>query len=508
MRSASVRYRIKGTRIYVKPPAATARAGYDAASVAPRLSKWRPSYGGPNSLLTGSLSTLRARSRDAVRQDGTADAGLDALVTNIVGAGIVPQFNTPDAEFNQALADAWLEWTDESDADGRLDFYGQQALIVRSAAEGGDAFARFRVRRLSDGLSVPLQIQVLEGEFCPETMNQPAANGNQIRCGIEFNGFGQRAAYWLYRQHPLDLLVSGGGDLMPVAVPASEVLQLSGVRRPGLIRGEPWLTRALIALHETDEFSDAQLVRQKIAALFAGFVGSEAPELGDEEAVFAGQAEPDSDGIALAPLEPGTMQVLKAGQKIDFNEPPDPGNNYEAFMRGEYRAAAAAIGILYEQLTGDYSQGNDRTWRAAVNEFRRRCAMWQHHLVVYQYCRPVLRRWAELAVLAGRVTLPAGITPAAIARAKWAPQAWEYINPVQDVGARQAEVRNGFRSRRDVVSERGYSVHEVDAEIAADNATADENGFVFDSDPRRSSQKGVAQSPAEPGVDQGGAGGG
>src|SRR5690606_14943669 len=112
-------------------------------------------------------------------------------------------------------------------------------------------------------------------------------------------------------------------------------------------------------------------------ALFAGFVKDEAPD--EDGPVFAGEGDPDGDGAALASLEPGTMQHLPPGKTVEWSDPPEPGDSYEAFMRQQQRAVATALGILYEQLTGDYSTVNDRTFRAAVNEFRRRCAMWQHH---------------------------------------------------------------------------------------------------------------------------------
>lgn len=166
-------------------------------------------------------------------------------------------------------------------------------------------------------------------------------------------------------------------------------------------------------------------------------------------------------------------------------------------MREQKRGVAVSLGILYEQLTGDYNQINDRTFRAAVNEFRRRCAMWQHHLVVFQWCRPILRRWAELAILSGRVRLPAGITLGQVARAKWVPQGWAYIHPVQDVQSKELEVRAGFKSRNSVVSAGGDDVEQVDAEIAGDNKRADGAGLVFDSDPRKTTRSGAASGQGD-----------
>jgi len=490
---ARMRARIKGTQIYVDQGARgmVASAAYDAAGSGPRLARWRPGSTGPNAALGGSLTTLRNRSRDKARQDGIAAAGVASLTANIVGTGIVPQFTTADADFNRQLSELWLEWTDAADADERLDFYGLQALAVRSMIEGGDCFARLRVRFPEDGLPVPMQVQLLEAEYCPESKTEMLPGGRRIVQGVEFDAIGRRAAYWLTRGHPLDGLATAQWSNEPMRISGTEVAHLAVITRPGQIRGEPWLTRALVKLHDFDSYDDAQLLRQKIATLWGGFVRT---GIGLDGEPIPGTVPSAEAGTGVAPLEAGMMQVMAPGETVEFAAPPSPGDSYGEFMRQQLRGIAVAIGCLYEQLTGDYSTVNERTYRAALNEFRRRCATWQHHNVVYQFCRPVMNRWAQLGVLSGAIKPPRGITVAQIARARWVPEGWPYLNPTQDVQARRDEVRAGFRSRADVVAERGYDVAQVDAELAADNARSDELGLMLDSDPRRVSQAGLTQA--------------
>lgn len=505
---AAIRVRNKATGEYIPVlPAVRADAlttvapltpHFDASSQASRMARWRPASGGPNTSISDGIETRRGRSRAAMRNDGSADSGIETLCSNVVGTGIQPQFDTGNPDFDIELGRAFLQWTDEADADGRLDFYGLQWLAFRSMCEGGDVFARHRIRRAADGLSVPYQIQLLESEMCPDSKNENAqALGSRIRMGIEFNAIGQRTAYHMYRAHPFDWGVIPAVNMQTVSVPASEICQMAVVRRPGEIRGDPWLTRALVKLWALGIYDDAQLTRQQIAALFAGFITEDEPDLsGDEEAIFAGESEPDDDGISIAPLEPGTMQKLRKGESVTFNEPPSPGDSYESFLRAQQRFVATSIGILYEQYSGDYSQGNDRTWRAAVNEFRRRIRHFQHHIVVFQFCRPVLARWAALAVISGRVRLPDGLTVADIARAKWIPQRWDYINPPQDIKADKDEVRAGFISRSEKISERGLNPDQVEREINEENERADEAGAIFDTDPRRTTESGGSQAKA------------
>ena len=46
--------------------------------------------------------------------------------------------------------------------------------------EAGEVFLRLRRRLPSDGLRVPLQIQVIEAELCPHTYDRQLPNGNKV----------------------------------------------------------------------------------------------------------------------------------------------------------------------------------------------------------------------------------------------------------------------------------------------------------------------------------------
>ncbi|GFQ71081.1 phage portal protein, lambda family [Trichonephila clavata] len=335
--------------------------------------------------------------------------------------------------------------------------------------EGGECFVRLRTRKREDGLCVPLQLQVLESEHLDNKSNQTLANGNVIRNGIEFNRLGQREAYYLFREHP------GEGSFgESVRVPANDVLHIYRPLRPGQIRGVPWLSSVLLKLYELDQYDDAELVRKKTAAMFAGFITRL-----DPEANILGEGESNEHGVALSGLEPGTMQLLDPGEDIKFSEPSDVGGSYEAFMKQQLRAIAVGTGITYEQLTGDLTGVNYSSIRAGLIEFRRRCGMLQHNIMVFQFCRPVWDRWIELALLSGELDIGEEWTKKEV---KWIAQGFDWVDPLKDQQAQQMAVRNGFKSRSEVVSELGYDIEEIDQEIAEDQRRASELGLNFDSD--------------------------
>ncbi len=53
------------------------------------------------------------------------------------------------------------------------------------------------------------------------------------------------------------------------------------------------------------------------------------------------------------------------------------------------------------------------------------------------------------------------------------------MDPLKDQQAQQMAVRNGFKSRSEVVSEMGYDVEEIDQEIAEDQKRSDSLNLLF-----------------------------
>ena len=468
-------------------PGMRASADYEAAAATRRTTGWTPVTSDINTLVFRSAETLRSRSRDMVRRNPWAANALDAFIANSIGTGIKPQSLDPDAAVKEAVQALWLRWTDEADASGLTDFYGLQAMACRSVMEAGECFIRLRPRLPKDGLAVPLQLQLLEAEHLPANETRRLENGNYIRAGIEFNRIGQRAAYHLYREHPGDALNPMASTEL-VRVPADAVLHLFRPLRPGQLRGQPWLAQVLVKLYELDQYDDAELVRKKTAAMFAGFVTKNAPE--DQ---MLGEGTPDSTGIALAGLEPGTLQVLLPGEDVKFSTPADVGASYESFMRVQLRSIAAGMGITYEQLTGDLTGVNYSSIRAGLLEFRRRCEQFQHQVIVFQMCRPIWRRWIRDAILSGALPKAAGDS-AAGNDAKWIPPGLAWVDPLKDIKAQMMAVRAGFKSRSEVVSEQGYDAEAIDREIAADNERADSLGLEYDSDSRKGNNDASASS--------------
>ncbi len=106
-------------------------AAYDAAAHGARLNLWNTTSASVNSILSNNINELRRRSRDCVRNNPYAANAVEALVSNCIGTGIKPRSKAENVEFKKAIQKLWLQWTDEADAAGNLDFYGLQSLVLR-----------------------------------------------------------------------------------------------------------------------------------------------------------------------------------------------------------------------------------------------------------------------------------------------------------------------------------------------------------------------------------------
>ena len=188
--------------------------GFDGAQMQRRLMTWRAGGESINSLMLQGGELQRARARQLVRTNPYASNAAASFTSHAVGAGIKPSSLVEDGALKDQIQRLWLAWTDEADADGLTDFYGLQAMAARAMFEAGECFLRFRPRRPGDGLTVPLQLQMLSSEHLRLAKCETLPNGNEIIFGIELDGIGRRVAYHFHRTHPGDVRQHGTGELV------------------------------------------------------------------------------------------------------------------------------------------------------------------------------------------------------------------------------------------------------------------------------------------------------
>jgi lambda family phage portal protein len=181
---------------------ATLARSYEGARLGRRTEGWVVAGTSANAEIGCAINRLRDRSRDLVRNNPYAAKAVQAVVSNLVGTGILPRARSRDADVNEATDRLWARFAETCDADGLTDFSGLQALVVRAMAESGECLLRIRERRIEDGLPVPLQLQILEPDHLDTARTGDLPGGGFVVQGVEFDALGRRRAYWLYPVHP------------------------------------------------------------------------------------------------------------------------------------------------------------------------------------------------------------------------------------------------------------------------------------------------------------------
>lgn len=476
---------------YVSPSAALRRERsriqleilrkYEAASKGRRTSGWiTATNASANSVIAPALHIVRDRVRDLVRNNPYAGNAVSVIEGHTIGTGIMSSLSSSliSKRYLERLSSAWLDWCEsvDSNSDGLNNFYSSQALAMRSICESGEILVVRKWVNPNDGysVSVPFQIELVEADLIDTNKTQTLANGNFVINGVEFNQKKKRVAYWLFSEHPGETLT--GKKIETIRVDAKDVIHLFRVDRPGQVRGISWGAPTVIRLKDFDEFEDAQLIRQKIAAMFAGFI---------KDMETPSDTTSAEDSFAKK-LESGAIEFLPPGKDIVF--PNIPSASDDGHSVRVLRAVAKGWGISYEALTGDLSQVNYSSARMGHLEFQRNVRKWQWNLIIPRFCNGVFKWFLESAQVSGYQV--DGV------RSVWTPPKIEMIDPTKEIPAIVTAIRSGLQTLPDAIREQGNDVSKHLEEIKNSNDELDKLELILDCDPRKTMKTGIIQQPA------------
>jgi len=445
---------------------------YDGASTGRRTDGWITPSSNANNETKLALSRLRDRSRDLTRNNPIANRALQVIVSNTVGTGIMAKHRGNSRQLEVEMDRLWSSWSGSTsiDLEGRNDFYGLQALVLRTVVESGECLIRKVPVAAADG-SVPLKLQVLEPDFLDALKDLKLPDGGVIVQGIEYNAQGARVAYWIFPEHP----GSGGTGAVSRRIPADEILHVFRSERPGQARGVPWASTSMVRMRDLDDFMDAQLVKMKVSSCLTAFVT-------DIEAPIDGSAATSTLGEKL---EPGQIEILPSGKDIRFASPPGADGS-EQFVTETLRLISASYGISFEAMTNNYSTVNYSSGRMGWIEMSRNVDSWRWGMLIPQFCVPVWGWFAQAAGLTGQSF--DGV------RAEWSAPRREMIDPTKEISASINAVRGGLISLSEVHRQSGFDSDSLLEEIASDNAKLDALGLILDSDARKTMKAGGAQA--------------
>jgi len=465
------------------------KRGYAAAESGRRAPGWNPKGTSANAQLATALPVLRERMRDLVRNNPHAAKAVSTIAVHAVGAGIMPRANTGNEKLNAKVNALFAEWANRCHSKGILDFYGLQTLICREFVESGEVLIRKRVRRKSDGLKVPLQLQVVEADLLDASKDGQIGKNVFAVQGVEHDGFEAPAAYWLFPHHPGSARnLAGLSGMKSSRVPADQLAHVYELRRDQ-DRGEPWGTPAISDIRDLGTYKEAESMRKQIEACTVGVVTGEevAPDIGgavsDEEAAQYGVY--DSSGMKVDRFEPGMFLNLKGGTDIRFHSPASTGS-FEAYKRVALQDIAAGFRVPYELLSGDLAHVSYISGRLGLLEFYRLMEQVQWQILIPMFCQRVWDWFCDAAHDAG--LLPSNTIPV-----EWSPPRMPAVDPMKQAMADLLDMRSGTRSHSEIVQERGRNPDDVLTEIAKFNAAVDAAGIILDSDPRKVAKSGAMQ---------------
>ena len=436
---------------------------YDAAAKTRRTDGWESSGVSPNIETLMVLPIIRNRSRELARNNAYMRRGIQAIKNNTVGTGIRPAPASEISNDTEKIKKLWKRWAESTECDwaGLETFYGLQKMIVAAVVQDGECIVR--LRRTSDRKAiVPVKLQVCEADLLDDTkQNFSLDNGGWIIQGVEFDKDGKRVAYWLYERP-----VSESFKLTSTRISVGDVLHIYMQDRPGQVRGVPWAASVMIKMKDYDDFEDAQLMQQKIAACFAAFVTREADDNSNTDPQYENSER----------VEPGIIEHLHPGEEVSFANPPST-NGQEAFSKKTLMGIASGMGVTYEELSGDYSNVNFSSGRMGWMAMARNVEEWQCRMLIPQFCAPAWDWFVKGAKLRGEIK-------SEVITAEWTPPRRLMIDPVKETKGMGDMVLNGLDSWQNQVRQMGGEPEVVAAQMAEDMALWDKYSIKVTCDGR------------------------
>jgi lambda family phage portal protein len=491
----------------------TTQRAYEAARDNRRTAGWSGALSqSADKALYGDAEKTRNRVRDLVRNNAYARGAVDAIVSNIVGTGIVPRPMLEDRKRADKILAKWNAWCETADITGRLHFYEMQALALREAIEAGEALTKYIQEDKPDPIRKnSLYLELIESERLAlendaTLYGRRRADGeNEVRRGVELDSRGKAVAYHLYNQNPYG---NSANIATPERVIAKDILHLFRQDRIGQTRGISWLAPAVMWLRDLGIYVDNEIQASTVASCFSVVIKT--LDSGDSWGSLQtpdGAESTDTDGNKFERLQPGLVTHLMPGEDVVPINTQRPNATADVWVSLMLRSIAVSCGLSYELVSRDYSRTTYSANRASALEDRRRFRPFQK-FVIWHYCQPIYREWFKACVLAkesgaaGMEMFPSlteyEIAPEKWLACKWRPPGWEWVDPLKEGEADKLAVDNLFKSRGDVIESANADLAETWQELADEQDLAAELGLTLPMEKSATAMATAELSASEP----------
>lgn len=465
------------------------RGGFAGGTLNRINEEWNPGTIGPNRLYQLGGKFMRERARDLSVNNPFARSGIVKYIDNVVECGITPKPQFPETDLRQLWTRAWNRWggltahaARECDVAGDQSIDELASLWLEEIIVGGGVIHRY-VELPRKGRSIPLAIDLIPEERFAEHLTQYGSNpktANPIEQGVEYDvATGRAIAYHVLRDAPNDV---GRQTTETVRLPRGDAEYSFLKRRIGQRRGWTLLHASIVWLWALGYYADNELIASQIKSMFAVMVktGDEAdwPDLADSDPETG---VTDIYGNVIEKLEPGLMWRGRAGDEVAGVGPNVPGGDSLPWLMLIQRSVAVGMGQSYEELTGDYSQGNMSSVRMAAESVRKGYRKLQKFAIGH-LLNPTWSRWADHSVRAGLDGFP---RPSEYAAGRdewllvnWSTPRWTSPNPVHDANADSLRKKDGTVTDRELVESRGGDLEEHYDQLEYERNEKDRRGLL------------------------------
>lgn len=429
---------------------------YAAARLNRQNADWTTYPTSANWELRQSLRPLRARAREAARNDPHLSRYLELIRSNVVGVnGITLQSRamkldgTLDLKVNQLVEEAWWLWghRETCTVSGKLDWKGVQDLVATQIECDGEAL----VQMIAADNPFGFALKVINVDYLDEYYNDTTSNGNRIIMSVEYDANDRPVAYWLTTPAS-DIMFTVRRERHRTRIPAEQMIHIFEPHDDEAQgRGVTAFKAVLLTARNFHAYKAGVIQSARFASNLLGFFKN---TVADDSLPYTGAD--DKEGVPRFPeidISPMAMNELPPGYEFDQLDPKQPTQNHSEFAKTILMEMAAGLGIPYFLLANDWEATNFSSSRGGLDAAR---DMWRKkaEFIANTLCRRVFHEWARSAMLNGQLTLTARQFNE-IQNPKWASRGFKYIDPTKDINADVTALENKLTTWTDILAEQG-----------------------------------------------------
>jgi lambda family phage portal protein len=488
------------------PSRARPTSAYMRGEWSPFFRTWRPALREASIDVAQAYTAAAARAIDTVQNSGWIAGAVDQIIAREIGTGLRLS-SRPDTDVLKWTTDQAQEWARQverrwegyanrpidCDLSGRSTVGKLAAQALRSQFCYGEIVATLPYLKRPDGGQYGTKVNVVSPHRLLHHNEMP-----RIFDGITREpDTGYPLAYRIAT--PLDF---SAGPYSWRDIPARD-----GFGRPqvihvfdgfaGQVRGIPPITPVLRVVRQFDQLADATLMQALIQAIFAATVTSPAPT---EQVLQAFQdiAEQTPEGGFQSPKEAlinvqadwydktdidigqhGKIAHLAPGDKLEFQRTPH--EFYEPFTRFLLREVARALGVTFEELTGDYAGATYSSVRMATS-VTWAIVLYRRANISSPFYQPIFECSLEEEIENGWIDFPGGpdgfiANRAAATRAHWSGPAKPQADDLKFAKAIDTLYRLGVVSHEWISAELGLDPEDTYEQLAREKALREKLGL-------------------------------